>query len=591
MTDDRADQGISQLLDRRQLLRAGALAGAGLAAAALVGCGGDDDDEAASNAPAATGQAQTGAVRGKLIEDKSLPWPLNFPEPAKQPKPGGTMVVGATWDISSEDPTKSAAGGTITVPNMVYNRLLGFRGGPDIDPFAIHLEPELATNWERTPDGATFTFKIKPGVKWQNVAPLNGREFVAADAKYAYERYKAEGVHRSYWANVGSIEAPDKYTLKVNMSRVTADFLFPLASRYQTIFPRELVEDGSIDKKVVGTGPMILKDAIQSEKVTFVKNPDYFERPVLLDGWEFKIMPDHSARLASFRAEQLDYGYSVAASKRDVDSLLKGNPKIQINMLPVVQGGIPFGMNMQNPKFQDVRVRRAIALAIDSNQMNTVLNEGLGKALPLIPWPFVFDREPTLESGELGKWWRHDPAEARQLLQAAGVPNLTFNNIYFPYATTYDRWSEMLVEQFKAVGITMTGGKVDYTEFNSQWVGARLPEVTTTGWLPVGFDADNFFYNALHSKSPGNRWKISDPQLDQWAEQQQVELNAGKRRELHRKVWDRVQDEMYWPGLPQPAAFEIYQPWVRNIRFGGFLGTSSSYYDWGAQAAEAWLDK
>ncbi len=144
---------------------------------------------------------------------------------------------------------------------------------------------------------------------------------------------------------------------------------------------------------------------------------------------------------------------------------------------------------------------------------------------------------------------------------------------------------------FKNVGITMTGGKVDYTEFNSQWVGAQLKEVTSSGWVTVGFDADNFFYNILHSKSPGNRWRLNDPQMDALAEKQQVELNVEARRAIHRQMWDRALDMAYWPGMPSQAGFEIYQPWLRGIRFGGPLGSNSSYYDWGDQAAEAWLDK
>jgi len=137
----------------------------------------------------------------------------------------------------------------------------------------------------------------------------------------------------------------------------------------------------------------------------------------------------------------------------------------------------------------------------------------------------------------------------------------------------------------------MRGGKAAYTEFNSQWVAARLPEATTSGWVALGFDANTFFYNHLHSKSPGNRWQIKDPQLDEWADQQSVELDPKKRRELHKKIWDYDLDQMYRPPLPAGYGFEILQPWLRGIRFGGIFGSNSSYYDWGAQIEGAWLDK
>src|SRR5690606_7275843 len=153
-----------------------------------------------------------------------------FPDKTNTNKPGGTMTVAATWDVGPMDPTVSASGGTVTIPNMVYNRLIGFDRGPDADVFEPKLEPELASSWERSPDGMTFTFKMQDGVKWQNIAPLNGRPFVAADAAFAMNRYATTGVHQSYYVNVDSITAVDDSTVKVTMKRPVADFLYPLGS-------------------------------------------------------------------------------------------------------------------------------------------------------------------------------------------------------------------------------------------------------------------------------------------------------------------------------------------------------------------------
>ncbi|MXW35872.1 MAG: hypothetical protein F4Z60_10340, partial [Chloroflexi bacterium] len=313
-------------LNRRTLLRGGVVGGVGLAAAALIGCGGDDDDDDDDGGTAATTQTSssgstgtttvTSATQasqtqasggdddaddaaeeatedtedysiGKLVRDDSLPYPYQFPEPNKQPVPGGRMQVAATYRVQNFDPTTSAAGGTITVPNYVYNRLLGMKGGPNKDPFLIELEPELASSWERTPDGQVFTFTIRDDVHWQNIAPLNGRQFVAEDAKFAVARYGQEGVHQSYWRNISSTEAVDGAHL-------------------------------SFDTKA-----------------------EYCEREVLLDGHDVRLVTDQSARLAAFRVGQLDYGYSVAGTLGDLEKLLETNPDIQINHRVVVNGGIP----------------------------------------------------------------------------------------------------------------------------------------------------------------------------------------------------------------------------------------------------------
>ena len=613
----------TQAVGRRTLLRGGLLGGVGLAAAALIGCGGDDDDdEAATTQTTTTTTTTTTATQatstpapsvnvtdttkddeddapadevqtiGKLVQDPALPYPYNFPEPNKTPQSGGIMKVAATWNFQSLDPVDSAAGGTVTVPNMVYNRLVGFKRGPGADVFQPEIEPELAASWERSPDGLTFTFQIQPNVTWQNKAPLNGRKFTGEDARYALNRYATEGVHKSYYANVAGFEAPDELTLKINMAQATADFLNPLASNKQTIFPREIVDDGSITTSGVGTGPMILTGLELGQNVEFEKNPDYWEKEVLLDGFEFRIMPDHPARLAQFRVGNIDYAYGVVSTVRDLDELLETNPDVQVNFLPVIYNTISMGLNNTLQKYQDVRVRRAIAMSIDRQEMVDIVFDGLGKALNIVPWPYLFSEEVAVGSPEVGPYMQYNPDEARKLLAAAGAEGLKMTNSYFNYTSALEQMTEIAQAQMARVGIEVDGGKVDYTEFNSQWVPSKLPDFSTSAWSTSGFDADNWFHGQVHSKSPGNRWQTNDAQIDGWAEAQQIELDPAARAELWRKIWDRDLDQAYRPTLPWGFSLEVYQPWMRGVRFTGSApGDNGSYYTWGDQVHSAWIDQ
>lgn len=580
---------LTRRLGRRTLLRTSALGGAGLAAAALVGCGGDDD--AGGDAGGVSAGATTVAAQLDGVDVAGRRIPYQFLEPAgKTPKAGGTLAVAVTWEPSTVDPTKSAAGGTITIPNTVYNRLIGFKKGPTANPFKYEIVPELATQWESSPDGLTASFKIRPGVKWHNVAPLNGRAFTAGDVKFAYERYAKDGVHKSYFNNMKTIEAPDDQTLKITLSRPQPDFIIPLAGRYLTIHPRELVDAGEIDKKAVGTGPMVLKE-IKPGAVTFTKNPAYWDGNVLLDGMEYRVMVDGAAQLAAFRAGQIDFGYVVGSNSTDLETLLKSNPEVQANAGSQAFSTFSMAFNLDNQKYQDERIRRAVSLSMDRKEIEQVVMNGYAITLPTIPWPFLFDKAPTAESGLLGKWWKTDRAEAKKLLQAAGQENLELPMIYYNYSDTGNsRPNEVLVNQMRQSGIKLEAKRTDYTEFNSQWIGAKFADVAD-GWLTVGFDGDNFFHAQVKSDSPGNRWRIKDAEIDGWAEQQRSELNPQARKELQRKIWDKVLDQAYRVEKPTSMAFSTYQPWLRGLRWVGALATDSNFYDWGAQAKNIWLDK
>ena len=613
-------------VSRRTLLRGGLLGGVGLAATALIGCDDDDDTTAdtttkttvqptvrrkswfSAERPAVTGlhrgfpfpecsvEAQTDygneeGTLGELVQDPDLPYPYNFPEPDKTPRPGGIMRVAATWNFQSLDPIDSAAGGTVTVPNMVYNRLLGFKRGPGADVFQPEIEPELARSWERSPDGLTFTFQIHCDIHWQNVAPLNARLFTAEDAAYALNRYATEGVYQSYYANVAGFEAPDDLTMKINMAQATADFLNPLASNKQTIFPREIVDDGRIETTAVGTGPMILSDLEPGQNVELEKNFDYWEKEVLLDGFEFLMMPDHPARLPQFRDGNIDYAYGVVSRVRDLNELLETNPDVQVNFIPITYNSISMGLNHTLQKYQDVRVRRAIAMSIDRQEMVDIVFDGLGKALNIVPWPFLFGEEKPVGSPEVGPYLQYNPDEARKLLAAAGAEGLKMTNSYFNYTSALEQMTEIAQAQMARVGIEVDGGKVDYTEFNSQWVPSKLPDFSTSAWSTSGFDADNWFHGQVHSKSPGNRWQTNDAEIDGWATAQQIELDPAARSELWRKIWDKDLDQAYRPTLPWGFSLEVYQPWVRGLRFTGTApGDNNSYYTWGDQVHSAWLD-
>ena len=226
----------------------------------------------------------------------------------------------------------------------------------------------------------TYTFKLVPNAKYHNIDPLNGRTLVAADVKASYERYAAGGPQASYFANMDRIDAVDPTTLKITMKRPVADFIMPLAGRYIPIIPPEVVDSGNIERTAIGTGPLILKEATDGQHVLFDKNPEYWARPVLLDGLEFKIMPDPAARLAAFRAKQIDYGYPFVDNLTDAKNLQKTNPDVHFYMSSPLNTTFTRGVQPRPAEVQGRPRAAGPGAGIDHDTIIGIVLEKLGRS-------------------------------------------------------------------------------------------------------------------------------------------------------------------------------------------------------------------
>src|SRR2546428_6992465 len=167
-----------------------------------------------------------GASRTRVFAQTASPYPDWIAASPKPPKRGGSMTRASTWDPPLLDPRLTQSIGLYQFASLVSNRLVRY-------PFAdeasgtndLTLKGDLAESWQSSPDHRVWTFKLRQGVKWHNVPPLNGRELVAADVKHCFEAYAKEGVQSFTFREVEGIETPDKYTLRVHLH--TPNVLFP----------------------------------------------------------------------------------------------------------------------------------------------------------------------------------------------------------------------------------------------------------------------------------------------------------------------------------------------------------------------------
>src|SRR5215475_13068857 len=318
-----------------------------------------------------------GASRSPALAHPPSPYPEWIPPSDKPPKRGGILTLATTTDPPVLDPRLTNSVGLFQIATLTYNRLLRY-------PFAdeaknntdLTLKGDLAESWEGSADFKTWTFKLRQGVKWHNVPPLKGRELVADDIKYCYEAYAQEGVQSFTFQEIDGMETPDKYTIRIHLK--TPNTMFPqnVAEFVTVIFPRAVLEeDGDLKSRMIGTGPFILKEHERKVKVVLTRNPDYFDKGYpYLNEYHVLSTPDAATRLAAFRTGQSDI--HVVSSLSEVETVRKTNPKAVVQ--EAISALTPFGLNLRadKPPFNDVRVRRAMSMAIDRQKHVDTLYEG-----------------------------------------------------------------------------------------------------------------------------------------------------------------------------------------------------------------------
>ena len=482
-----------------------------------------------------------------------------------QPKSGGYVNVRAIidpfdWDLSYVGKSSPNGWGQATA----YESLLGFKDGEDVKYHEMVLEPQLAESWEVSPDARTYTFHLRKGVKWADMAPVNGREFTSADVKWSYEYWTRtgwakdknlpQGQFDAMFEGITGIETPDPYTAVVKFKDPFVPFVAYAASDYNPIVPNEIYDqDGHLHDKIAGTGAFQLDTANTQKGTRWVwkKNANYRQpgKPYL-DQVRWVVVPDDAAAVAAFQAKQVDQLESSALSRRTVDDISKSSPDAIIYpyQLPV---GWHLYLQVQKPPFNDVRIRKALAYSIDRDELSLTLDGAKSGWAPSGAMLGLFTDE------EAHQMLRYDPAEAKKLLTEAGFPNGIDITWEFPgkaYGDNYISGIELMQAQAKKAGINFTLKSIDKDAFSSK---RKLKDFSihmvsnSCGGLNEEYDA--VVYGCYKSGSKGNYADVQDPQLDGLLNAERAETNPEKRIEALRAAVRRINEQVY-------AINTVYQP-------------------------------
>lgn len=508
---------------------------------------------------------------------------------AQQPKRGGVLR-----HIGFEPPTFDIHGSvsfqTQLVSSFVNRTLFKFVNGAKYGPSDYTLVPDLALKADIAPDGRTYTIALRRGVRWEARPPVNGREFVAADVKYTMERALKKSGYANLLGQVESIETPDKYTVRIRLADAYAPFLHNLAEPWNAILPREVEEkmgDFKSAESLIGCGPFVLEKYEPGVKAIFARNPNYYDKNLpYVDRVEWLFLKDRGAQLSLFRAGQVDLPfYDARIPRGDVASFRKSNPGYVIQAWDWLANRT-LAMRTDRPPFNDVRVRRALSMAIDRKRWVTQYLEGQGyEDHGAVPAPMREWKLPAKDLGEGAKYLEYNPAAAKKLLAEAGFAGgLKAKCTNWPgYGPEYVEDLELLAFNLKQVGVEL---QIVNEEYGNYIRGSFLGKFEETSWGPSSLftEVDAYLYNFYKTDQPNNRSHVSDTKLDVMLDAQRRYTARSSRKKVIDDIQRHVAERVYYVYTPYPKNISAWPPWVKNY------GPKNSF-DRGAQLEVVWIDK
>ncbi len=508
---------------------------------------------------------------------------------AAQPKPGGSLTVRMwTGDPPDLDPYLNVTFRAQEFAGFFYSRLLKFDSGPGIAPNAFTPTPDLAESYEISQDGLTYTFKLRANAKWQNKAPLNGRAVSADDVVYSFERFRKVSPQKSNFDMVKEVKASDPRTVVFTLNTAFAPFETTIASPMFWIMPKEVIEaDGDARKRVIGSGPFIFDKFEKGVQVVAKRNPDYyFTGTPYLDEVVLLIVPEDATAVAGLRAKSIDI---TGLSQTDRGAVASANPEIVLLDYP--QNQIYFMYwRLDAPPFNDIRVRQAVSLALDRDEIIKVLWEGTGylnNALPAGLQSFYLDPR-SADMGPNAKYFKRDVDAAKKLLADAGfagglrVPLVSTLNAY---GNTFNQSVELVIKQLKDAGIQADLRPQDYSAYiSSTFLGKFEPGTMVWGLETPFQEPHDYLFNMYHPKGVRNHGGVNDPQLTQMLDKQAATLDKAERKKQIFDLQRYLGEKQYYVMGVAGNATIARQPWVQNFNYQSDYGRGGEYIP------KLWLD-
>ncbi len=534
----------------------------------IVSCGGGDSEDntpapAQPTATTSTGPAPTASVGATAVATTPSQVSGTIFERSSYSKYeltniryGGTYREATTHALGAIDP-KLFAG----TPIGTYTRLAGdklVRSTPNEDNIFSHFEPALAESWTISTDLKTYTFKLRSGVKWHNIAPVNGRELTVDDVVFSLNRYREkDSVVLPSYQQIADVTAPDKSTVVITLKEPNAWAINDLFGNAEIVVAPEFVKENnnSLPDKIIGTGPYILKDFKFRTSSTWVRNPNFWQKDkagnVLpyIDTFEYLVASEPGTLIAAMRTNQLDGG---GLTPQYIANLANSNPEVRVYIsAPATSDGIAF--NVKKAPWSDIRVRRAWSLAFDRQRVAKTVNQTTWEFNGPMWWSLV-STEP-FKYDDLGPWYKYDPEQAKKLLIEAGFADGKFKKpgVKLEFGASYIDRALAYQDVLKSNGIEFELNQLDNPQYQTKWFFRTYEDLTFNHWIAPDYTLAWFAQIKFHSGGPQNISFLEDPKIDETIKNIKSTSDPAKLREYAKVLWDfdTLNVNTIWAGQQQ----------------------------------------
>jgi peptide/nickel transport system substrate-binding protein len=423
--------------------------------------------------------------------------------------------------------------------------------------------PDLALNWEM-PDATTYMFHLRNGVRFHD-----GRSLTSKDIRYTF-RSMLDGAVRTAKAGhpyslIKTIETPDPYTVIFKLKEPFAPFLWNLAVGVIGIVPDGAPAD--FGHHPIGSGPFEFVRYLQDQEVVLKRNGSYFGKKANVEMLRFKIIPEEIVVALELRKGTVDLALNVLAP--DMVETLRHDRDLKVTQAPGSNYQY-IAFNLTDPVFRDVRVRQALAYAIDRDSIIKYLWRNQARpAVGMLPpnnWAY---------NGDV-MTYPYDPQKARELLREAGREQLSFTYRVNNDNATAVQMAAIFQQQLRQVGVTMQIQGNEFATFFADVIKGNF-QAYSLRWVGANNDPDIFnavFYSKAVPPNGLNRGHYSNPRVDELVEFARKDPNTEKRKQAYGEIQRILAED-----LPYISLFYLDVVCVSNKRIEGITLYPAGDYD------------